>query len=155
MKQKLNIVDLLKNFERVVILALAILMSFIILLSTIDLTIAISKNILKNSFLIEPTDLLSLFGLFLFVLIGIELLNTIKAYIMENEIHVQVVLMAALIAVARKVIVLDIRELSPLTLFGLGFIIIALSAGIYIVKISHQYSSEVCNKILRNGNKKN
>ena len=68
------------------------------------------------------------------VLIGIELLETIKTYIMENVIHLEVVLMVAMIAIARKVIILDIKKVPSPTLMGIGVIIIALSVGYYLVK---------------------
>ena len=41
----------------------------------------------------------------------------------------------AMIAIARKVIILDVKELSSLTLMGIGVIIIALSAGYYLLTI--------------------
>ena len=46
-------------------------------------------------------------GGFLLVLIGVELLDTIKAYFLENAIHVEIVVLLAIIAIARKVILLD------------------------------------------------
>jgi uncharacterized membrane protein (DUF373 family) len=69
------------------------------------------------------------------VLIGVELLETIKAYVKENVVHVEVVFTVAMIAIARKVIILDVKELSGLTLMGIGVIIIALSAGYYLLTI--------------------
>ncbi|MCZ7362256.1 MAG: phosphate-starvation-inducible PsiE family protein, partial [Candidatus Methanoperedens sp.] len=72
--------------------------------------------------------------LFLLVLIGIELLYTIKAYAMESVIHAEVVLTVAMIAIGRKVIILDIKEISGLTLIGIGAVIIALSVGYYYFK---------------------
>jgi len=48
-------------------------------------------------------------------------------------VHVEVVFTVAMIAIARKVIILDIKEVSSLTLIGIGVIIVALSAGYYIL----------------------
>jgi hypothetical protein len=70
--------------------------------------------------LLDITELLDLFGLFLLVLIGVELLDTLKAYIKDNVVHVEVVLTVAMIAIARKVIILDVKELPSMTLFGIG-----------------------------------
>ena len=58
----------------------------------------------------EPNELLNIFGIFLLVLVGIELVYTLKTYLTENALHVEVVLMAALIAIGRKVIILDVIE---------------------------------------------
>jgi uncharacterized membrane protein (DUF373 family) len=68
------------------------------------------------------------------VLIGIELLETIKAYLTENVIHVEIVLEVALIAIARKVIILDIEKYSGLTIVGTAGLILAVAAAYYAVK---------------------
>jgi LPXTG-motif cell wall-anchored protein len=41
--------------------------------------------------------------------------------------------MVAMIAIARKVIILDIKELPSLTLMGIGVIVVSLSAGYYLL----------------------
>ena len=70
--------------------------------------------------LLEIHELLDIFGLFLLVLLGIELISTLRTYLTENEVHVEVVFVVALIAIARKVITLDVKELSSLTLIGIA-----------------------------------
>ena len=126
---------LLAVFERVIISTLIILMVLIILLATIDLAWVIFEGLLQPPWLRLPTaDLLDTFGAFLLVLVGIELLDTIRAYLSEHVVHAEIVFMAALIAVARKVITLDIKELSSVTLLGIAAIILALSAGYYLLK---------------------
>ncbi len=50
-------------------------------------------------------NLPEIFGFFMLILIGIELLETIRAYLVENVVHVEVVIEVALIAIARKVII--------------------------------------------------
>ncbi len=57
-------------------------------------------------------------GYFLLVLIGIELLETLKAYFKKDVIHERVVLEVALIAMARKVIIEEPNTVSSLTLVG-------------------------------------
>ena len=64
----------------------------------------------------------------------LELVETLKVYINEEIVHVEFVFLVAIIAVARKVIVLDIKNLEPLTLIGLASIILALSGGFYLLK---------------------
>jgi uncharacterized membrane protein (DUF373 family) len=57
------------------------------------------------------------------VLIGIELLETImKTYITQKQPHYEVVLSVAIIAIARKVIILDIKEVDSLSLVGIASI---------------------------------
>jgi len=69
------------------------------------------------------------------VLIGIELLDTIaKTYMAESVDHAQIVMAVAIIAIARKVIILDVKDLSGLALVGIAAIILALSIGYFLIK---------------------
>jgi uncharacterized membrane protein (DUF373 family) len=82
-------------------------------------------------FLISVQSLLDVFGYFLLVLIGVELLETIRAYMKKDVIHVRVVLEVALIAMARKTILLEPKDTAGLTLFGLAALILALGVASY------------------------
>lgn len=127
--------DYLKKFEKIIIVSLIAMMVLTIFLSTVEVGWIIIKDIITEPiFLLDINELLDIFGMFLLVLIGIELLETIKTYLEESKLHLEVVLMVAMIAIARKVIILDVKELSSLTLIGIAAIIIALSAGYYLVK---------------------
>jgi uncharacterized membrane protein (DUF373 family) len=84
--------------------------------------------------LLEIDELLEIFGFFLLILIGVELLETIKAYLETNIIHVEVVLEVALIAIARKVIILDLKLYSELTLLGIAALIITLAGAYALLK---------------------
>lgn len=128
-----------RKVERGVILSLAALMLVVVLLSAIELAWVIAKDIgTPPVVLLEITELLEIFGLFLLVLIGIELLEMIKVYLEEKVVHVEVVFMVAMVAIARKVVILDVKEISGLTLLGIASVILALSAGYYLVRRSHQ-----------------
>jgi uncharacterized membrane protein (DUF373 family) len=87
-----------------------------LLLSTIELAWIIIKDIITPPvFLLEIDELLEIFGLFMLVLIGIELLDTIaKTYMSESTDHAQIVMAVAIIAIDRKVIILDVKDLSGL-----------------------------------------
>jgi uncharacterized membrane protein (DUF373 family) len=82
--------------------------------------------------LIPVQGLLEIFGYFLLVLIGVELLHTLKAYLMKDVIHLRVVLEVALIAMARKVIIEEPNTVPSLTLFGIAALIVALAIASYI-----------------------
>jgi uncharacterized membrane protein (DUF373 family) len=77
---------------------------------------------------------MELFGVFLLVLIGIELLDTIKVYLRQNQVHVEVVILVAIIALARKIVVLEIEELPGEKIIGLGILIISLSVAYFLIK---------------------
>jgi len=103
-----------------IITTLMVMMVVTISLATIELGWLIIKDIITPPvILLEINELLDIFGLFLLVLLGIELVSTLKTYLTENQVHVEVVLAVALIAIGRKVIILDVKELSSLSLIAL------------------------------------
>ncbi len=129
-------------FQKIVIAVLTALMALVVMLSTLELAYTIALDIVSPPFaFLDIDELLSIFGYFLLVLIGIELLETFSIYLREHAINVQVVFMVAMIAIARKVIILDAKEISSLTLIGIGFIILSLAAGYYLVKKSQDEDS--------------
>ena len=69
--------------------------------------------------------MLEIFGYFLLVLIGVELLETLKAYVKRDVIHVRVVQEVALIAMAREMIIEEPDAVSSLTLFEIAALILA------------------------------
>ncbi len=124
-----------KNIEKTIIIALTGMMALILLLATIDLARKIVEELLSEpDILVDIDGLFSLFGSFLVVLIGIELLETIKAYLRDDVVHVEIVLLVAIIAIARKVIVLEYDESDPLTIMGIGILVVALASGYYFIK---------------------
>jgi uncharacterized membrane protein (DUF373 family) len=127
--------EILKKFERIVVLTLIVMMMVVVALATVELGWIIVKDIISPPiFLMEIKELLEIFGFFMLVLIGVELLETIKAYLVEGVIHVEIVLEVALIAVARKVIILDLEKYGSLTLVGIAAVVIALAIASYAVK---------------------
>lgn len=126
----------LKKFEKAITVVLVALMAIVLLLATIELGWIIIKDVITPPvLLLEIDELLDIFGLFLLVLIGVELLETIKAYLKENVVHFEVVLTVAMIAITRKVIILDVKDLPAMTLVGIAAIIVALAAAKYYYRL--------------------
>lgn len=124
-------------------------MSFIVLvLMTIIVAIAIVElGIILFFDIFDPTDdvifleideLFRIFGFFFVILIGFELVETVEMYFKDNVIHAEVVLLVAVIAVSRKVILLDLEKYEPLAIIGLGVIILALGGCYYLIKVSYR-----------------
>jgi|APFre7841882793_1041355.scaffolds.fasta_scaffold09627_2 uncharacterized membrane protein (DUF373 family) len=129
---------ILKKYEKLMIQALMVMMAIVLGIATIDLGWLIIKDIIQSPFLLLSIDqLLEIFGLFMLVVIGIELLETImKTYITQGQPHYEVVLSVAIIAIARKVIILDLKEVDSLSLIGIASIVVALTVGYYLMKRS-------------------
>ncbi|NTW67673.1 MAG: phosphate-starvation-inducible PsiE family protein [Nitrospirae bacterium] len=127
--------EVLHTFTRGIILCLIAMMMLAVLLSTIELFIILVAEFLKPpKYLLGIDNLLEIFGFFMMILIGLELLESIRAYLSDESLHVEVVFLVAMIAIARKVIILEIKDLEPLVLIGIASIILALSLGYYFVK---------------------
>jgi uncharacterized membrane protein (DUF373 family) len=132
--------SMLKQYEKMLIKVLMAMMAIVLGLATIDLGWLIIKDIMDSPFLVLSVEqLLDIFGLFMLVLIGIELLETImKTYMTPGKAHYEVVLSVAIIAISRKVIILDLKEISALSLIGIASIIVALTLGYFLMKRSQQ-----------------
>jgi uncharacterized membrane protein (DUF373 family) len=123
---------LLNQIQKLVVLALATMLVLVVVLSTVHLAVLIGHEIWQPPrFLIPVQGLLDIFGYFLLVLIGVELIETLKAYVKKDVIHVRVVLEVALIAMARKVIIEEPNTVPSLTLFGIAALILALGIAFY------------------------
>lgn len=126
---------MLKQFEKVIIYALIAMMVLVVFISTIELGVLIVKDIIAPPrYWLGIDQLFEIFGFFLLLLIGVELLETIKAYLSEHVVHSEIVLEVALIAIARKVITLNVKDYEPLALIGLAALILTISIAYLFIK---------------------
>jgi uncharacterized membrane protein (DUF373 family) len=129
------LIKLIGKIESAVKIALIIMMICVILAGTIELGFIIVEELRKPPImLLNSQEMIRIFGFFLMILIGLELLETVKAYFTEQKIHTSVVFLVALIAIARKVIILDLDKYSGITLLGIAGIIVSLSVGYFLFK---------------------
>ncbi len=128
--------EVLKKYEKYLIQALMALMAIVLVLGTLDLAWFVIKSVIESPyFLFDVNLLLDVFGMFMLVLIGIELLETImKTYLTQGAPHYETVLSVAIIAIARKVIILDVKKVESLSLIGIAAIILALTVGYFMMK---------------------
>jgi uncharacterized membrane protein (DUF373 family) len=125
----------LEKLEGIVIRSLVVMMALVVLFASLDLAWIIGQDLMTPPYLLfDVNRLLEIFGMFLLVLIGIELLESIRMYLDHRLVHVEVVMTVAMIAIARKVIILDVKDLDGLKLIGIGVIILALAGGYVYIK---------------------
>jgi len=131
-------VDYVKSFEHVVTRMLIVMMGFVIVLAVVDLAWILIEDLLSPPFaLLEIGELLDIFGLFLLVLIGIELLETLKAYVRARVIRAEVVILVGMIALARKIVTLDLKDVASASLIGIAAIVVALGITYYLIRKTH------------------
>lgn len=126
-------------FERTIVLILLFLMGVILLISTFELVVTIVNQIASHSredglMFLQLQELLELFSFILLIVIGLELFETIKIYLNKHTIQAEFILLVALTAIARKVIVLDYSKVDHMLILGIAATILALSVGYYMIK---------------------
>ena len=124
---------LVEKIETLVIYFLIAMLLVAVILGTVQLGYGLAQTILQPPFLlIEPQTLFLSFGLFLVILIGLELLKLLKLHLLHHKLRPEVVIEVAIIAVCNKVVTLDLKVLEGDTLLGLAALLLALSAGYYV-----------------------
>jgi uncharacterized membrane protein (DUF373 family) len=117
---------------------LSVALIVVILISVIELVINLATELFSPPFGRIETNLLEIFGLFLNILIALELLENITAYLKKHIVQVELVIVTSLIAVARKIIIYDTsKDPTHYYLIGLAFAILALSVSYWLIKRSH------------------
>ena len=125
----------IRVIERAVVLSLLGMMLLTIVLATVELGMIMYQQILAPPFmLLDIENLLEIFGFFLMVLIGLELFETIRIYLEENTVHVEVVMLVAIVAVSRKVIIIDYKTTEPMMNFSIAALVLALCTGYFLIK---------------------
>ena len=129
--------ETIESIEGIVSKILSIGMVFVTFIAIAQLSYALFEKILltierpsNDSF---NTTLFELFGLFLNVLIALEILENITAYLRKHVIQVELVIVTSLIAVSRKIIILDLEKKSSSDLIALAVAVFSLSVGYAIV----------------------
>lgn len=130
------LIQLIRKLVHISVRCLAVLMTFVIFWGVADVVMVFYQRLVDPPFmLLTIPDMLLLFGSFLAVLIAIEILINIIIYLRDDVIHVRIVMATALMAIARKVIVLDIETVSFEYMFALAAVVIAMSVGYWLVVI--------------------
>lgn len=132
-------IQIVNKFEKCIYAVLMVLLMVVLIAALVELISAMYRALwVETQYLLIPSEMIAVLGGFLLVLIGVELLDTIKAYFIENTIHVEIVILLAIIAMARKVILLNPAPGDSFAfgfeLMGIGVIVVGLGAGYYLIK---------------------
>ena len=124
----------LHKLIRFAIRILAVLMTAVIFWAVADVLLVLYEKLSEPPvFLLDMTDIFQVFAAFLAVLIAIEIFANITLYLRDDVIHVKLVVATALMAIARKVIVLDLSILEPAYLYAIAAIVIALGVTYWLL----------------------
>jgi uncharacterized membrane protein (DUF373 family) len=132
-----NFMHVIEHIEVIVSKVLSILMVVVILVAIGDLVIFIIQELFTTPYARFNTTLFKIFGLFLNVLIALEILENITAYLRKHVFQVELVIVTSLIAIARKIIILDLEKVTGIDIIGLGIATLALSISYLIIRFSN------------------
>ncbi|MGH2415612.1 MAG: phosphate-starvation-inducible PsiE family protein [Microcystaceae cyanobacterium] len=133
-----NFLILIKKLETVISKILSIALLIIILVALVELGIYLTQEIFLSPVGFYGKTIIEVFGMFLNILIALELLENITAYLKKHVVHVELVIVTALIAVARKIIIFDFKQYSGIDLIGLGLASVALAVSYWLIRRMNQ-----------------
>jgi uncharacterized membrane protein (DUF373 family) len=133
---------LIDKFEAITIALLQLLLVIVVAVGTAYLFLLLFKGIPAHWGNVQNTDELHVlmqraFGGVLIVVLGLELIETLKVYFREHRVRVEVILIVGLIAVGRHIIQVDYAHVEGVQLIGMGALIIALAGGYFLVARAH------------------
>jgi uncharacterized membrane protein (DUF373 family) len=131
----------IESIEVVVSKVLSLAMVVVILVAIFDLGILLIKELFSTPYGEINKTLFKIFGLFLNILIALEILENITAYLKKHVVQVELVIVTSLIAVSRKIILLDLEKTDGIEVIGLAIAIFALSISYWIIRYSNSKSN--------------
>jgi uncharacterized membrane protein (DUF373 family) len=131
--------QIIEKIEKSVFYVLSSVIVLYIAVEIIELVYQFGKALFEptegsDRLLVTKQQTARVLPVFFNVLIAIELLDTFSGYLKEHVIKVQSILLIGLIAIGRKLLVLDIGHSDGLSNMGLAAIILSLALGYYLVK---------------------
>jgi uncharacterized membrane protein (DUF373 family) len=130
-----NFMKAVHKVENLVSKVLSIALIVVIIVCLYDLVIILAKDL----FTTEPVGffsktLIEIFGLFLNILIALELLENVTAYLRKHIVQVELVVVTALIAISRKIIIFDPAKYNKDDLIALTVGTLALAASYWLIR---------------------
>jgi uncharacterized membrane protein (DUF373 family) len=123
----------IERFETWINWAVLIMMALVVLMLAIGFAIDLGRDILTYpSGIISNEQIYGIFSDLLLILIGLELMHTVKVYLQDHTVHVEVILAVALVALARKVIAVNLNDQAGS--IGIALLIIALAGSHWLLR---------------------
>jgi uncharacterized membrane protein (DUF373 family) len=130
---------IMRGFETTVVIMVGLLLAVAVAIAVVVLYVLLFSG-LRNGFpSVESVGSLqvalqNVFGGVLLVLLGLELIDTLKVYFAEHQIRTEVILIVAMMAVGRHVIQIDFEHTGGVELLGTAALIVALAVSYFLVK---------------------
>ncbi len=132
-----KVLGLYEKFEKIVCIILSFMVALVIVCALYKLGYHIFYFLVKHG--VDPLDhkaFKAIFGMIMVLLISLEFKHSIVKVIEKNQSIVQVktVLLIAILAISRKMIILDTKTTSPMTIFSLSAVLLSLGLVYWLMK---------------------
>ncbi len=126
-----------EKFEKIVCVILSFVVALVILCALYKLGFHLFHLLVTHG--VDPLDhkaFKTIFGMIMILLIALEFKHSIVKVIEKDKSIVQVktVLLIAILAISRKMIILDTKAMSPMTIFSLASVLLALGAVYWLMR---------------------
>jgi uncharacterized membrane protein (DUF373 family) len=130
------------SYERQLAKILALLLAVVIGIATFELLLQSGAKVMQWQTDWFDGSLIKLLDRLLLIFIALEVLQNVTAYLRDQVVQIELVLLTALTAVARKVIVLPpgTENKAPL-MAGFGLIVVGLAAAYWLIRKAGQASN--------------
>jgi uncharacterized membrane protein (DUF373 family) len=123
------------RFEQLIAKILSMLLVVLIVLASFELLRQLVFSLLAGQAVAHDDALIIYFGKLLNILIALELLQNLTAYLQRHAVQIQLVLLTAITAVARKLIVLPGADSSkPQLVVALGVCVVCLAGAYWLIR---------------------
>lgn len=133
--QDATYLELIDRSEQSLAKLLGLVLLVVLVAGTVQLTIGVTAAVLQPDTPWLRSKINAVLGDLLTLLIAVEVLQNVTSYLRRHVVQIELVLLTAMTAVARKVIVLPPgAENKPELLGGLGIAVLALAAAFWLVR---------------------
>ena len=123
------------GYERQLAKLLALLLAVVVGIAALELLVETGVTVVQRQTNWFDGSLIKLLDRLLLIFIALEVLQNVTAYLRDQVVQIELVLLTALTAVARKVIVLPPgTENKPALMAGFGVIVVGLAAAYWLVR---------------------
>ena len=128
---------------RICVKVLAVLMVFVIILGVADVGYVLFTSLsVPPVMLLSVSEIFQVFGTFMVVLIAIEIFINIRLYLGSSTLPIKLVIGTALMAIARKVIILDLENTTSIYVFAIAAVVLALGVAYWLVGKTGKVSTQ-------------
>lgn len=137
---------IVRKFEVVAVIAVGFLLLLAVAIAIFVIYVLFIHGVRTNLAAIHTVGemqsaLQRLFAGVLLVLLGLELIETLKTYFAEHYVRIEVILIVAMIAVGRHIVQIDFEHMGGPALVGIAALMVALAASYFLVKRTRVESS--------------